>query len=314
MGTRDFKQWNLHTQKLEQRQAKIINTWQKDQQDLIKANDELTTKVDRLHKVEQEKDIEIENLQNQMIELHEKLSAQNLKQSEEESKLMGKIVKLKESLSTANEQSTRILEKVKSVEKSYERDKVKFETQINFLEESLSKEKKLRKDLEKSKNELKTSNSILQYKVAKLKEEYEELQAEIIDLAVENSEWRNNQEHQLEKEQNLSKEISQLSLINQLLLDKQKMMFEKNEEDLEMVKKELKDESDKVKELNIMNKTITAENECLQTNLKLAYEDFETVKNEVLDEKERMMNPIVRRFWRLPTPRKIISNTGILNV
>ena len=49
---------------------------------------------------------------------------------------------------------------------------VKFETQINFLEESLSKEKKLRKDLEKSKNELKTSTSILQYKVAKLKEEY----------------------------------------------------------------------------------------------------------------------------------------------
>merc|ERR1712179_291663 len=192
--------------------------------------------------------------------------------------------------------------------------KIKFEAKINFLEESLSKEKELRKDLEKSKDELETSTSLFQHQVAKLNESFEELESENIDLAVENSEWKNNQEQQLEREQNLCKEISQLSVINQLLLDKQKLMFEKNEEDLEKVKKDLKVESDKVKELITLNKTITAENEWLQTNLKLSYQDYEIVKSELLDEKERTINPISRRFWKHPTPRKIISSTGILKV
>jgi len=320
-ATRDIKRSNLHlhTQNLEQGQEKIIQnnvdlTWKKEKQDLIKANDELTTEVKRLHKVEEEKIIEIENLQNQILELHEKFSELNLKHFEEENKLMGQIVELTESLSTANDQSTRILEKVKFLEESYENDKIKFEAKINFLEESLSKEKELRKDLEKSKDELETSTSLFQHQVAKLNESFEELESENIDLAVENSEWKNNQEQQLEREQNLCKEISQLSVINQLLLDKQKLMFEKNEEDLEKVKKELKVESDKVKELITLNKTITAENEWLQTNLKLSYQDYEIVKSELLDEKERTMNPISRRFWKHPTPRKIISSTGILKV
>merc|ERR1711936_1177244 len=97
--------------------------------------------------------------------LHEKFSELNLKHFDEENKLMGQIVELTESLSTANEQSTRILEKVKSVEESYENDKVKFEAKINFLEESLSKEKELRKALEKSKDELETSTSLSQHQV-----------------------------------------------------------------------------------------------------------------------------------------------------
>ena len=317
--SRDIKQLFCHAQQLEQKQEKISRTkvnlsWNIEKQDLMKANDELTTEVERLQKVEEEKDEEIETLKNQIIELHDKFSVLNLKHLEEQNKLISEIDELTESLSIANDQSTRILDKVKSVEESHANDKVKFGAKINFLEKSLNKEKALRKDFEKSKYELETSTFMLQDKVAKLNEEYEELESENIDLAVENSEWKNNQEHQLEKEQNLSKEISQLSIINQLLLDKQKLMFEKNEEDLEKITKELKNESDKVEELSILNKTITAENEWLQTNLKLAYQDFETVKNEVLEEKERMMNPIIRRFWKHPTPRKIISSTGILNL
>merc|ERR1719431_1378760 len=130
-ATRDIKRSNLHlhTQNMEQGQEKISQnnvdlTWKKEKQDLIKANDEFTTEVERLHKVEEEKIIEIENLQNQILELHAKFSELNLKHFEKENKLMGQIVELTESLSTANEQSTRILEKVKSVEESYENDEV----------------------------------------------------------------------------------------------------------------------------------------------------------------------------------------------
>merc|ERR1712179_235278 len=171
---------------------------------------------------------------------------------------------------------TRILDKVKSVEEqysssleyvksSYEKDREKLEAKINSLEHSLDKEKELRKegdikvsklteDFKKSKEELDTlfsknhDNLInVEEEVAKLKEENEKLKSEIIELADENAALQNDQFEQLEQEQNWKKEKDQLNLEAELLRNTQKFLNDKTEK----VKKELKDESERVKQLNI---------------------------------------------------------------
>merc|ERR1711909_209516 len=91
-------------------------------------------------------------------------------------------------------------------------------------------------------------------------------------------------------EQNWKKEKDQLNLEAELLRSTQKFLNDKTEK----VKKELKDESERVKQLNILNKMVTAENEWLKTNLKNSQDDYEkeleNMKKELLDEKEKMRN------------------------
>ena len=91
----------------------------KDEQALIKANDEFAAEVERLYNVEEQQAKEIEDLQNQIQELQNKFSELNEKHLEEENNLKTEIVHLTEALNTANGKSTRILDKVKSVEEQY---------------------------------------------------------------------------------------------------------------------------------------------------------------------------------------------------
>merc|ERR1712179_511903 len=309
-ATREIKKLNLDVKRMEQEQAKILQenvdlaletkglmldqkALKKDEQALIKANDEFAAEVERLYNVEEQQAKEIEDLQNQIQELQNKFSELNEKHLEEENNLKTEIVHLTEALNTANGKSTRILDKVKSVEEqysssleyvksSYENGREKLEAKINSLEHSLDKEKELRKegdikvsklteDFKKSKEELDTlfsknhDNLInVEEEVAKLKEENEKLKSEIIDLADENAALQNDQFEQLEQEQNWEKEKDQLNLEAELLRNTQKFLNDKTEK----VKKELKDESERVKQLNILNKMVTAENEWLKTNLK----------------------------------------------
>merc|ERR1712179_760455 len=317
--------------------------WKKDEQALIKANDEFAAEVERLYNVEEEQAEEIENLQNQIQELQNKFSELNEKHLEEENNLKTEIVHLTESLNTANGKSTRILDKVKSVEEqysssleyvksSYEKDREKLEAKINSLEHSLDKEKELRKegdikvsklteDFKKSKEELDTlfsknhdnlinveeevaklkeeneklKSEIIDHdnlinveeEVAKLKKENEKLKSEIIELADENAALQNDQFEQLEQEQNWKKEKDQLNLEAELLRNTQKF---------------LNDKTEKVKQLNILNKMVTAENEWLKTNLKNSQDDYEkeleNMKKELLDEKEKMRNQATWKFWK----------------
>merc|ERR1712179_441776 len=190
------------------------------------------------------------------------------------------------------------------------------EAKINSLEHSLDKEKELRKegdikvsklteDFKKSKEELDTlfsknhDNLInVEEEVAKLKKENEKLKSEIIELADENAALQNDQFEQLEQEQNWKKEKDQLNLEAELLRNTQKFLNDKTEK----VKKELKDESERVKQLNILNKMVTAENEWLKTNLKNSQDDYEkeleNMKKELLDEKEKMRNQATWKFWK----------------
>ena len=135
--------------------------------------------------------------------------------------------------------------------------------------------------------------------VAKLKEENEKLKSEITELADENAALQNDQLEQLEQEQNWKKEQDQLNLETVLLLrNTQKFLNDITEK----VKKELKDESEKVKQLNILNKMVTAENEWLKTNLKDSHDDYEkeleNMKKELMDEKEKMKNQAIWKFWK----------------
>merc|ERR1712179_548528 len=182
------------------------------------------------------------------------------------------------------------------------------EAKINSLEHSLDKEKELRKegdikvsklteDFKKSKVELDTlfsknhDNLInVEEEVAKLKEENEKLKSEIID--------HDNLINVEEEVAKLKKEKDQLNLEAELLRNTQKFLNDKTEK----VKKELKDESERVKQLNILNKMVTAENEWLKTNLKDSHDDYEkeleNMKKELMDENEKLRNQAIWKFWK----------------
>ena len=97
----EIRKLNLDVQKLEQEQEKLIqanvnlaleteslvldqNAWKKDEQVLIKTNEEFANKLERLYKVEHEQGEEIKNLQIQIKEWQERCSFQNQKHLEEE--------------------------------------------------------------------------------------------------------------------------------------------------------------------------------------------------------------------------------------
>ena len=134
--------------------------------------------------------------------------------------------------------------------------------------------------------------------VANLKEEKEKLEYENIDLTTENTKLKINQDEQLGKEQKFRKEMSLLSLENELLLNNQKFLNDKNEKDLEKVLKELKDENERVKQLNILNKMVTAENQWLKNNFVDYEKDFENMKKELIEEKEKVKNSMAWKFWK----------------
>ena len=133
---------------------------------------------------------------------------------------------------------------------------------INSLENALEKEKKLRKDL---------------------KEEY--------SIFVPHQAY-------LEEEQKWRKEMSQLSLEKQLLLNEQKLTNDKNEEEMKKVLVELKNESERVRQLNIQNKMMMAENQWLKSNLKSSYEGYQEHLEKMTKEleKEKMK---IQTHWKL---------------
>jgi len=292
--------------------------WKKEELAIIKANDEFATEVGRLYKVEEEQVGQIESLQNQIKGLQDKFSELKQEHLEEQNNLKTEIVDLTESLNSANGKSTRILEKVKSAEEHYygsieylqsthANERIKFEAKINSLEDSLNKEKELREecevklcklseDLEKSRLEQETLSSkhhenlqdILQ-KLAKLNVENEKLKFDNIELAAENTEWKNIQDKQLEKELNWKKENRQLHFENQLLLNNHRFMSDKNEK----IKKAFGDEVERVKQLNILNKMVTAENEWFKTSLNDCEKEFEHTKKEL----EMTKNQSPFKFW-----------------
>jgi len=293
--------------------------WKKEELAMIKANNEFVTEVRRLYKVEEEQVGQIESLQNQLKGLQEKFSDLNQEHLEEQNNLKTRIVDLTESLTSANGKSTLILEKVKSVEEHYSnsidyfksthaKDRIKFEAKINSLEDSLNKEKELREeseakscklsqDLENSRLEQETLSSkhhenlidILQ-KLAKLNLENEKLKFDNMELAAENTDWKYIQGEQLDKELKWKKEKRQLHLENQLLLNNHRFMSDKNEK----VKKALGDEVERVKQLNILNKMVTAENEWFKTSLNDYEKDFENMKKEL----EMTKSQITFKFWK----------------
>ena len=105
-----------------------------------------------------------------------------------------------------------------------------------------------------------------------------------------------------EKEQSWRKEMSQLSLDNQILQNNQKMLNDEHEKEMEKIKKELNDESERVRQLNIYTKMVTAENEWLKNNLEVNEddneEDMKNRKKELLNEKEKTKSLASWKFWK----------------
>merc|ERR1719233_2770268 len=66
----------------------------------------------------------------------------------------------------------------------------------------------------------------------------------------------------------LKNEIGQLKFAKQVFLNEQKLTNDRHEEDLKKLEMELKNESERVRQLNIQNKMVIAENQWLKNSLK----------------------------------------------
>merc|ERR1712055_720220 len=329
-ATRKIKKLNVDVERLEQEQEKLLQAnvdlaletknllldqkaWKKDEQALVEANEEFATEVDRLYSVEVEQVEEIGNLQKQLKEAEEKFlvdkSLLDKKHLEDQNKWEKEIARLTRIIAKKKLVEEELEGSIEYIRSAYASDRVKFEAKIDALENTLAKEQELRQegegDLRKAKEELEALSSKYQEnlvnieaEVAKLMEEKDKLKSANLELAAENIQLKTDQD---EKEQTWRREMSQLSLDNQLLQNNLKMLNEKNEKEVEKVKKELKDESERVKQLNIHTKMVTAENEWLKKNLNTTEENHEEdrkTKNDPLSDKEKTKNLTSWKFWK----------------
>merc|ERR1711909_179681 len=330
-ATRKIKKLNVDVERLEQEQEKLLQAnvdlaletknllldqkaWKKDEQALVEANEEFATEVDRLYSVEVEQVEEIGNLKNQLKEAEEKFlvdkSLLDKKHLEDQNKWEKEIARLTRIIAKKKLVEEELEGSIEYIRSAYASDRVKFEAKIDALENTLAKEQELREegegDLSKTKEELEALSSKYQEnlvnieaEVAKLMEEKDKLKSANLELAAENIQLKTDQD---EKEQTWRREMSQLSLDNQLLQNNLKMLNEKNEKEMEKLKKELKDESERVKQLNIHTKMVTAENEWLKKNLNTTEENHEEDrkirKNDLLSDKEKTKNQTSWKFWK----------------
>merc|ERR1711909_220466 len=330
-ATRKIKKLNVDVERLEQEQEKLLQAnvdlaletknllldqkaWKKDEQALVEANEEFATEVDRLYSVEVEQVEEIGNLKSQLKEAEEKFlvdkSLLDKKHLEDQNKWEKEIARLTRIIAKKKLVEEELEGSIEYIRSAYASDRVKFEAKIDALENTLAKEQELRQegegDLRKAKEELEALSSKYQEnlvnieaEVAKLMEEKDKLKSANLELAAENIQLKTDQD---EKEQTWRREMSQLSLDNQLLQNNLKMLNEKNEKEMEKLKKELKDESERVKQLNIHTKMVTAENEWLKKNLNTTEENHEEDrkirKNDLLSDKEKTKNQTSWKFWK----------------
>ena len=97
----------------------------------------------------------------------------------------------------------------------------------------------------------------------------------------------------------LKDEISRLNLQNNALLNELKLANDKNEEEMKNMEMELRDESERVRQLNIQNKMMMAENQWLKISLKQSQDEYlEDMEKLMKDlEKEKMKNMTSWKLW-----------------
>ena len=90
-----------------------------------------------------------------------------------------------------------------------------------------------------------------------------------------------------------------MNLQNQALLNEQKLTNDKNEEGIKKLEMELKNESERVRQLNIQNKMVMAENQWLKITLKHNQDEYlEDMEKMMKDlEKEKIRNMTTWKLW-----------------
>jgi len=245
-----------------------------------------------------------------------------LKHQEEKNNLEIKIDKLDKTLKTAIHENEILKVEQKSINHSlpnlqedtraiYENKMIKLETTIDCLQSDLAQEKeareegegqivKLSQELERAELELKSlrnqfkDNQIAVDKknkenIIKLKEQNENLTAENFEYAVENNELKKKVNEQLEREKKIRSDIGQLKVENQWLINNQKNSsgntdrIDVKEGELDALKKELKEEKEKVKNLTTWKSQLTEKNKELKEDnhrLLVRAEDLERLMND----------------------------------
>merc|ERR1712179_237725 len=94
----------------------------------------------------------------------------------------------------------------------------------------------------------------------------------------------------------LKEEIDQLNFEKQVLLNEQKLTNDKHEEDMKKLEMEFNNESERVKQLNIQNKMIMAENQWLKNSLKQSHDEYSKDMEKIMKdlEEEKM-----KHTWNL---------------
>ena len=96
----------------------------------------------------------------------------------------------------------------------------------------------------------------------------------------------------------LKDEISRLNFQNQALLNELKLINNKDEEDMKKMEMELKNESERVRQLNIQNKMMMAENQWLKSSLKQSQDEY-------LEDMEKMMKDLENKKMKNMTSWKL---------
>ena len=84
----------------------------------------------------------------------------------------------------------------------------------------------------------------------------------------------------------MKEEIGQLNFEKQVLLNEQKLANDKHEEDMKKLEMESKNESERVKQLNIQNKMMMAENQWLKNSMKQSHDEYSNDMEKMMKDLE----------------------------
>jgi len=299
-ATREIKKLNLEKSKLELEQEKLLTVnvdmaietkklllnqkeWQKDKQDLIQANEEFASEVEKLYKAEVQQDIDKEKMTKELKENQDKFVIDNRHleaKREETEKIELQINQLKQFLEAS------LLEngKLQVLQSSYVEDTANFETKVEDLMIELAEEKELRGEDEMH--------------IKKLSQELENMKSEQKAFADDYKESKNETEEHNKEEDDLRRkvteqqeqEVDQLKVENQWLVKSQRNTADRmhvKEGEVEVLKKELQEEKEKVKSMTSWKLQLLNKNKDLKEDNERLFrraEDLERLMNmEVKD-------------------------------
>jgi len=314
---------------LAEQMRKMIDTdkqWKNEKKNLLDVNEEFASEVEKLYKNEEKYQNKIEHLERQYKDLQSKYQLEKQSQSNnlvgEQAKLEMQIKKLTNSLENMKTDYEQLLESNKQQERllsnkqedlltNQEKDLNRLQKLLHIAQTDLEQERRLKEagdsqirmlttELRRTEDEIKDIRLDAQEneKMKKIREQNEKLTAENFEYAVENNDLKKKMNILQEKDNKLKKELAEIKNENQWIIKNQKSGSPSKkieESQMEMMRTELKEEKDKVKNLTVWKSQLSEKNkELKEENDKLLnkVEDLERLMNDEVTDINEILNVI----------------------